>query len=78
MAAQEGAYLQSAELFDHLGDILEKKGDLAGALENWKKAAEVYEKNLETDEPAYPKVMEKIKKIEPLVKSSQTSSESKE
>lgn len=64
VAAQEGASLQSAELFNHLGDILEKKGDEAGALENWRKAKEVYEKNEETDEPDYPVLLNKIKKAE--------------
>lgn len=59
---------RSAELYDHLGDILLKNGQPGDALEAWRKAVEIQEKSEDTDKPEYKATMEKIKETEPLVR----------
>lgn len=67
---QENKSYKSPELYDHLGDIFEKKGDLEGAIEAWRKAVEIYETAEETDEPDYKTLLDKIKKAEHKLKAS--------
>lgn len=66
-AAKRDEYL-SAELFDHLGDILEKTGNLPGALAAWKEAVKVQEENKDTEEESYARTLKKINDATPRVK----------
>lgn len=50
----EEAEYESAEIYDHYGDILESLGNIAGAVENWEKALAI--------DPEYEGVKEKIEK----------------
>ena len=62
--AQEKSTYKSPELYAHLGDIFEKKGDLDAALEAWQKAADLYVEAEETDEEDYKAVVKKIEETE--------------
>lgn len=64
----------SAEIYDHYGDILIKKGDRAGAARAWKRALNIQEENKETAEDSYKETLKKFEKVadayvaEPVVK----------
>ena len=60
---ENGGYL-SAELYDHLGDILVKTGKKEEALEAWRKAVKMQEEAEETGEESYAATIAKIKKGE--------------
>lgn len=60
---ENGGYL-SAELYDHLGDILVKTGKNEEALEAWRKAVKMQEEAEETGEESYAATVAKIKKGE--------------
>lgn len=52
----------SPEIFYHLGDILYKTGNNAGAIEAWQNAIKAFKDNEETDDPHYLEVVDKINK----------------
>lgn len=54
----------SAEIYDHLGDILLKKGDVSDAIEAWKKAAKVLETSNEKEDNQYELILKKIQNEE--------------
>lgn len=58
----------SAEIYDHLGDILEKRGNLPGALAAWKEAVRIQKENKEEDEESFAATEKKIKAAEPRVR----------
>lgn len=59
---------RSAELYDHLGDILARNGRLEEAVEAWREAVAIQEENKETDEESYRLTISKIKDAEPKMK----------
>ncbi|MDE5645844.1 MAG: tetratricopeptide repeat protein, partial [Muribaculaceae bacterium] len=59
---------RSAELYDHLGDILARNGRLEEAVEAWREAAAIQEEHKETDEESYRLTLSKIKEAEPKIK----------
>lgn len=62
--AQEKEPYQSAELYVHFGDIKEKLGKVAEALEYWRKAAGIFEENEATDEDEYKQLKQKMDRAE--------------
>lgn len=52
---------ESAEIYDHYGDILSANGKSEEALEAWKTAAGIYEKDNETEGEDYRRLTSKIK-----------------
>ncbi len=54
----------SAELYDHMGDILNANGKPAEAVEAWRKALKVQTDNEETDEPSYRETQRKVSEAE--------------
>lgn len=60
--------LPSAELYDHLGDILEANGKLAEAVDAWRKALKVQEDSEETTDPTYKMTQRKVREAEPKLK----------
>lgn len=66
-AMKSGKY-PSPELYVHYGDIKEKLGKNEEALEYWRKAVEYLEQNEATDEEDYARTLEKIKRMEKLMK----------
>lgn len=66
--AQEKSNYKSPELYDHLGDIFEKKGDIEAAVEAWQKAAQIYVDNEETNEKDYKSILVKIEEAQKSMK----------
>lgn len=64
LKAMEKETYQSAELYDHLGDILMKTGKPDEAVDAWKKAVEIQQQDENTDNDEYRKTVEKIKEHE--------------
>lgn len=60
---------ESAEVYMHLGDILLKRNDNAGALEAYEQSVELQRKHDETDEPEYKETLAKIEKLKKLTSS---------
>lgn len=56
---KEGSY-RSSEIYDHLGDILMRLGNVAEAVDAWKEAVKIQEDMEETDEPSYKETLKKI------------------
>lgn len=67
LAAMKRDEYVSAEIYDHLGDILARRGNLPGALAAWKEAARIQEENKEQEEESYGKTQQKIKDATPKV-----------
>lgn len=68
LAAMKRDEYVSAEIYDHLGDILAQRGNLPGALAAWKEAARIQEENKEREEESYGKTQQKIKDATPKVR----------
>lgn len=64
----KGSTYRSAEIYDHLGDILEKKGKIAEAVDAWKEAVKIQEEQKDTEEASYQETLKKIKINEPKIK----------
>ncbi|MCM1370228.1 MAG: tetratricopeptide repeat protein [Candidatus Amulumruptor caecigallinarius] len=60
----EASEFLSAELYDHLGDVLKDTGDAVGAAEAYEKAVELQKKNGETEEESYKNTLKKLENIE--------------
>ena len=61
-AAASSAREPDATILDHLAEALLKNGDTAGAVENWTRAAETFDKNAEADKAK--QIREKISKAQ--------------
>ena len=59
---------RSAELYDHLGDILARNGRLAEALDAWREAVRIQEEQKDTGEDSYTLTLSKIREAEPKVR----------
>lgn len=59
---------QTPELYDHYGDILEKRGDIVEAAEAWRKSLEVAEKNEEANTPECAATRKKLAAAEARIK----------
>lgn len=68
--AMEKEDYKSAEVYDHLGDILLKSGKDEDALNAWNKAVEIQQEYNDTDEPSYKVTLEKIHQLEKKLKNS--------
>lgn len=66
--SRKGDY-ESAELYDHFGDILARNGRLDEAVDAWREAVRIQEEHKETDEASYAATIAKIRDAEREVRS---------